>query len=422
VWLSNSYSATGFNNSVYAFTTGYNPALPFSPNKDGQPVPTTPGSNLQNVNFVGSDFNMPSVYKANLAFDHELPWNGIVASAELLVTKVKDALYYKNLNLGPVQYQGPDGRDMYYSVASTGTAWAPGNNRFGRNRAYESVYEIANTDKGRTSQFTVSLAKPWAPDSDWSWNIGYTYTDATEVGTLTSSTASSGWGYQYAFNANDNIENTSRYQIRDRLSGALNWKHKFFGDYETRVGLVYEGRSGRPYSYVYVNDANGDNRTANDLFYVPAGPGDVLFGNLVGSTFTPDANMEKSFYEWLANNPQLAKYAGSYAPANQFRTGWINTFDLRISQDLPGFMKGHKSEIWLDIQNVGNMINKDWGNIYDYGFFADARVATLQGIKDGKYVYNFRGADEPVVANNDADGFDVGVSQWSVQLGFRYQF
>ncbi|MFL9582445.1 TonB-dependent receptor [Stenotrophomonas sp. AB1(2024)] len=421
VWLSNSYSATGFNNSVYTFNA-YNPALPFDPNKDSQPVPTTPGSNRQNVNFVGSDFNMPSVYKANLAFDHETPWYGIVASAELLVTKVKDALYYKNLNLGPVQYQGPDGRDMYYAPGKTGSLWVNNDARAGRNQAYDAVYEIANTDKGRTSQFTVSLAKPWAPDSDWSWNIGYTYTDATEVGSLTSSTASSGWGYQYAFNANDNIENTSRYQIRDRLSGALNWKHKFFGDYETRVGLVYEGRSGRPYSYVYVNDANGDSRSANDLFYVPTGPGDVLFGNLVGSTFTPDAAMEKSFYEWLANNPQLAKYAGSHAPANQFRTGWINTFDLRISQELPGFMKGHKSEIWLDVQNIGNMINKDWGNIYDYGFFADARVATLQGIKDGKYVYNFRGADEPAVANNDADGFDVGVSQWSVQLGFRYQF
>ncbi len=423
VWLSNSYSATGFNNSVYTYTNGYNPALPFNPSKDGQPVPTTPGSNRQNVNFVGSDFNMPSVYKANLAFDHETPWYGIVASAELLVTKVKDALYYKNLNLGPVQYQGPDGRDMYYSRGSTGNAWATGNARAGRNQAYDAVYEIANTDKGRTSQFTVSLAKPWDAASDWSWNLGYTYTDATEVGTLTSSTASSGWGYQYAFNANDEIENTSRYQIRDRLSGALNWKHKFFGDYETRVGLVYEGRSGRPYSYVYVNDANGDSRSANDLFYVPTGPGDVLFGNLTATgQFTADPAMEASFFEWLKNNPQLAKYAGQAAPANQFRTGWINTFDLRISQELPGFMKGHKSEIWLDIQNVGNMINKDWGNIYDYGFFADARVATLQGIKDGKYVYNFRGADEPAVANNDADGFDVGVSQWSVQLGFRYQF
>ncbi|TGV50823.1 hypothetical protein EN803_40795, partial [Mesorhizobium sp. M2D.F.Ca.ET.160.01.1.1] len=99
------------------------------------------------------------------------------------------------------------------------------------------------------------------------------------------------------------------------------WKHKFFGDYETKVGLVYEGRSGRPYSYVYVNDANGDGRAANDLFYVP-NPGEVLFGNLVGNKFTPDAAMEKSFYEWLAANPQLVKYAGGYAPANQFRTGW----------------------------------------------------------------------------------------------------
>ncbi|MET0130804.1 MAG: hypothetical protein ABW207_09070, partial [Stenotrophomonas chelatiphaga] len=91
-------------------------------------------------------------------------------------------------------------------------------------------------------------------------------------------------------------------------------------------------------------------------------------------------------------------------------------------QQLPGFMKGHKSEIWLDIQNIGNMINKDWGNIYDYGFFADSRVATLQGMYQGKYVYNYRGADMPTVANADADGFDVGVSQWSLQLGFRYQF
>jgi hypothetical protein len=33
------------------------------------------------------------------------------------------------------------------------------------------------------------------------------------VGPLTSSTASSGWGYQYAFNANSETENT-RYEIK----------------------------------------------------------------------------------------------------------------------------------------------------------------------------------------------------------------
>ncbi len=422
VWLSNSYSGTGFNNTVYSIKA-YDPNLKFSADKDGQPVPTAPGSAVQSVNFIGNDFRMPSTYKANLAFDHETPWYGIVASAELLVTKVKDALYYQNLNLGPVQYEGPDGRDMYYSANKVG-AWGTNDARIGRNRAqYADVYLIRNTDKGRTSQFTASLSKPWSEGSDWSWNIGYTYTDATEVGSLTSSTASSGWNYQYAFDANSETENTSRYQIRDRLSGALNWKHKFFGDYETKIGLVYEGRSGRPYSYVFVNDANGDGRSANDLFYVPKGPGDVLFGTLSNTgQFTANAAMEKSFFEWLAANPDLAKYAGTTPGANQFRTGWINTFDLRISQQLPGFMKGHKSEIWLDVQNVGNMLNKKWGNIYDYGFFADSRVASLQGMYQGKYVYNYRSADAPTVANADADGFDVGVSQWSLQLGFRYQF
>lgn len=423
VWLSNSYSATGFNTTVYSLrSNAYNAGLKFNGDKDSQPVPTGPGSTQQNVNFVGNDFKLPSIYKANLAFDHETPWYGIVASAELLVTKVKDGLFYQNLNLGPVQYQGPDGRDMYYAQNKVG-AWANGDARVQRNTAYNNVYLINNTDKGRTSQFTASLSKPWSDTSDWSWNIGYTYTDATEVGSLTSSTASSGWNYQYAFDANSPVENTSRYQIRDRLSGALNWKHKFFGDYETKIGLVYEGRSGRPYSYVYANDANGDGRSANDLFYVPKGPGDVLFGTLAANgQFTANAQMEKDFFTWLAANPDLAKYAGSSTPANGFRSGWINTFDIRISQQLPGFMKGHKSEIWLDIQNVGNMINKDWGNIYDYGFFADSRVATLQGMYQGKYVYNYRGADTPTVANADADGFDVGVSQWSLQLGFRYQF
>ena len=35
----------------------------------------------------------------------------------------------------------------------------------------------------------------------------------------------------------------------------MNWKHSFFGDYETQIGLVYEGRSGRPFSYIFSGDA-----------------------------------------------------------------------------------------------------------------------------------------------------------------------
>lgn len=34
------------------------------------------------------------------------------------------------------------------------------------------------------------------------------------------------------------------------------------------------------FSYIFTGDANGDNRTFNDLFYVPTGPGDVAFGTM----------------------------------------------------------------------------------------------------------------------------------------------
>ncbi|MDH7454163.1 TonB-dependent receptor [Luteimonas composti] len=432
VWVGNSFNTTGFNYVSYNYTA-FDPTVPFNPDGLNQTPPAGPGVlPTQNVNFVDRDFALPSVWKANLAYDHELPWYGIVASAEAMFTRVNDGLYYNSLNIGDVpvpgrgpvpNYIGPDGRDMYFNPAASGRAWTGSDARYGRDPRFNNVYLIRNTGGGRTEQFTFSLAKPWSVDGNWSWNLGYTYTHATEVGPLTSSTASSGYNYQYAFNTNEDLTTRSRYEIRDRFSASLNWKHAFFGDYETRVGLVYEGRSGRPFSYVFVNDANGDSRAGNDLFYVPAGRGDVLFGNLSSAgVFTPDAAMENAFFEWLESNQELARYAGSTAPANGFRADWVNTFDLRFSQELPGFMSGHKSELWLDIQNVGNLINSDWGHIYDYGFFANSRVATVQGIYDGRYVYNYRFADAPAVANGDADGFDQGVSQWSVQLGFRYKF
>lgn len=426
VWLSNAYNTTGFNYIQYSQNLD-SPEnwddLRFSGDGNNQPIPSSARSQLQNVNFVSPDFEQPSVWKANLAFEHELPWYGLVASAEFLMTEVKSALFYRNLNLGAPTMTGPDGRDLFYNPSNVGRSWSSSNNRYNRDRRFDTVYLLDSTGKGYSRQLTLSLEKPWSAQTDWSWTFGYTYTDATEVSGLTSSTASSGWNYNYLFNANEEVESTSRYEIKDRFVGQLNWKHRFFGDNETRVGLFYEGRSGRPFSYVFVNDANGDGRSANDLFYVPAGPGDVLFGSLSsGGVFTPNPTAEKAFFDWLAQNPQLARYAGTYAPQNAGRASWVNTFDLRFTQQLPGFFKGHKSEIWVDIQNFGNLLNKDWGHIYDYGFFANQRVASAVGIYDGKYVYDYRFADEPSVANGDSDGFNTGVSQWAVQVGFRYRF
>jgi len=417
VWLSNAYNTTGNNFIAYNLSSSdFAPGLEF----DGTPEAPAKVNPVMDVNLVSSNFEQPSVWKANLAFDTETGWMDTVFTAEMLLTEVNSALYYKSLNLGaPTNLVTQDGRDMFYEP---GKSFTSGNARSRRDRSFGNVYLIDTTDKGGSQQLTVSLNKPWSDASDWSWMMGYTYTQATEVSGLTNSTAGSNFNFTYVKNSNEEVEARSRYEIRDRFTGQLTWKHNFFADYRTQLGLVYEGRSGRPYSYVFSNDVNGDSVSANDLFYVPTGPGDVLFGTLVNGVYTPNAAMEAAFFSYLDQNRDLKSWAGQVTPKNSARAGFVNTFDLRLSQELPGFFKGHKSEVWVDIQNVGNLLNKKWGDIVDYGFFADQRIAAVDGVYNGKYVYNFRSPDAPSVANGDTDGFNQGVSQWSVQVGFRYKF
>lgn len=428
VWLGGAYSNTGLNYQEYDLR---NPGAIFTPDASNPYIPGSSVAGRDNVDLIEPGTKLPSVWKANLAFDHELPWYGITASAEVLFTKVNDALYFERLDLtggngAPTAY-GQDGRALYWNAngldyanfSSRDRGVVNGQNgaanRAGRPNWVGDVMLLRNTDKGRGMQATFGLAKPMT--DKWAWSLGYTYTEATEVSPLTSSQNTSNWNNTLVFNSNENVAYDSRYAIKDRITGTLEFKHNFFGDYATRFGMFYEGRSGRPFSYIYYNDFNGDSAGTNDLFYVPNGRGDVEF---IGGV-----EMENAFFEWLANNPELAAYQGQVAPANAFRSKWINNFDVRISQELPGFFKGHKSEIALDIMNVGNLINKDWGLIEDYGFYATRRIANYAGInpETGKYVYNFTGStDNEQVQENNNDKGNTAVSRWSMMLSFKYKF
>jgi Carboxypeptidase regulatory-like domain len=445
VWLAGAYQNTGLNYTEYTINS---PAASFfTPNTNPPYIPTTGAGARQNVDIAAPDLKLPSVWKSNIAFDHELPWYGIVASAEFLYTKVKSGIYFERLDLyknagGPSYTRiGQDGRELYWSpegyLPCVGQAANPTNcsvqqnqtatngrrvdGKYNRPSDMGDVMLMRNTDKGSSRQFTAGLNKPLT--ENWGWSLAYTYTAAKEVSPLTSSQNTSNWGSTLIGTANENVAYDSRYAIKDRVTGSINWKKAFFGNYNTTVGLFYEGRSGRPFSYIYYNDMNGDAAATtgagyfNDLFYVPNGPGDVKF--------TGGATMEKAFFDWLAANPQLAKYQGQIAPANAFRTKWVNSFDLHIAQEFPGFVKEHKGELALDIMNVGNLLNKKWGRIEDYGFNSTARVASYAGIDPatGKYIYNFTGStDNPTIQENNNDKGNTGVSRWSMQLTLKYKF
>src|SRR3546814_10098493 len=88
---------------------------------------------------------------------------------------------------------------------------------------------------------------------------------------------------------------------------------------------------------------------------------------------------------------------GSIAERNGDRYSWVNQLDVSFQQELPGFFKGHKSVIRLDIYNFLNLLDSDWGETMGETFSDNTRyLARLASVNaDGTYTYNLGSDSSP---------------------------
>ena len=446
VWLINPFQNTGVATGTIGCSGFGNASAtrPPCPVAGGlfKPDPAAQVNNLgsppaSNVDLLESGLGQPAIWKANLAFEHELPWFGIVAGAEYLYTQVQTGIYYRNLNLGAPTRLGTDSRELFYTAtalnsncwrATDGSRITSGTvngvncglnnaNRGLSNPAFGTVLEAAKTNEGRGNLVTLSLSRPMK--NDWGWSLAYTYNEATEVSGLTSSTANSNWTSRSTFNPNESNPANSVYLVKDRINATLNWQHAFFEGYKTQVGFFAEGRSGKPYSWTYNNDANGDGISGNDLMFIPKAPGsgEVVFQ---GDTATSRANEDK-FWEIVNANGALSRARGGVVKRNDSFSPWTNSVDMRISQQLPSFFKGHKATFIFDVFNVGNLLNKRWGRIDEIVFTNSGgqprTFVNMLGVDaQGRYIYGVGNVGDYTTRQVR------GESQWALQATFRYEF
>jgi hypothetical protein len=431
VWLSNPYSNTGVATGIVGCgIAGFSACPPagglFNPDPARQPT-FTGQPPAANVDFIQNGLGQPSVWKMNLAYDVELPWNGVIAGAEWLHTKTKQGIYYQHLNLGVPTRTGPDGRQLFYgSTGYDASCWDRNGNavsscsvrsRALNNAAYNNVLLATGTDKGSADQLTLSLSK--AAATGLGWQFAYTRGRSKEVSPLTSSVSNSNWAGRSALNPNEEVVANSAYLVKDRVTAAVTYGTSFFSTYKTSFGLFYEGRSGKPYSWTFDNDANGDGLAGNDLMYIPSAPGsgEVVFAQ---GTFASPAAAEASFWNTVYTYPELTRSRGGNTKRNGSFSPFANSFDLRISQEVPGIMAGHKGMIIFDMLNVGNMIDRRYGRIDEVAFQSNGGAARsfvrYAGMQDGKYVYN-------VIPVEDLTTRQArGESQWAVQVTLKYEF
>ncbi|HEX8604496.1 MAG TPA: Oar protein, partial [Pseudoduganella sp.] len=385
-----------------------------------------------NVDILSPDLKQPSIWKANLAFEHELPVGGLVFGAELLATQNKNAIFYQNLNLGAPTRIGKDGRELYYTpkgyeqgcwdASGNSSTSLPGcgslRSRSGSNQSFANVLVATNTKKGGSSLATLQVSRPMI--GGFAWNLAYTYTESTEVSPLTSSTSNSNWAGRSVFNPNEEVEANSSYLVKDRISGSVSFQKRFFGAYRTTLGVFYEGRSGKPYSWTTNNDMNGDGLAGNDLMYIPTafGAGEVAFA---GDSATSHANEEK-FWAIVNQYRGLRNSAGGVVKRNNSFSSWTNSFDMRISQEVPGLWQGSKGVFTFDILNVGNLLNKKWGRINEVAFQSNGAQARsfvdVVGLDtQGRYIYQLRDKVEDLDVRQAK-----GESQWALQASVKYEF
>jgi hypothetical protein len=93
-------------------------------------------------------------------------------------------------------------------------------------------------------------------------------------------------------------------------------------------------------------------------------------------------------------------------------------FDLRVQQDVAIAAGGrqHGFQIGLDLMNVGNLLNSDWGVRKIADPRATSPLTFVRFDPDGVPVFNFTGVERTFIDDPDL------LSRWRAQIGVKYFF
>ena len=385
VWISNAYANTGVETTTL---TAKN--VPFNPDPYTQPKNFPPGTSAISVDGIDPDFEFPRIWRANLAYDRELPF-GIRASAEALYSETIRDVYYQNRGKTFTGNYSFDGRPIYKNISS----------------AISDVYYMTNTDEGDQTNLTLQLDKRF--DFGLTLNASYAYMDANAAFEGTSSQAVSNWRY-YA-NRGDIFTpevTTSFWEVEDRFSFMATQSFKT-GSLRHNVGLYYNVQSGQPWSVLMYGDPNKDGWQDNDLLYIPASDDAFI---LQGATY----EQWNDFLKWTGLDSQK----GEIMERNSLRAPWNRSLDFHYDLELP--ISVIQTQVTFDVLNVINLIDSDKGLQRYVSNQAFAAPITYSGIDAA--------TQKPIYKVSNANNLRAGYpfytndlrSRWQLKLGLRLTY
>jgi hypothetical protein len=295
------------------------------------------------------------------------------------------------------------------------------------NSSISSAIVLDNTNKGYSTALTFQLTKAY--EKGLYGSIAYTFTKAEEVTANPGSQAASVWNGNPNVGTSNAIElASSQYAVPHRIIGNVSYRYEYAKHFATTLSLFYEGSRSGNFSYVVNGDMNGDGNGSTDLMYIPRDASEMNFeqysatigGNPV--TFTV-ADQEAAFNAFIENSEYLSKHRGEFAERNSATVPWYNRWDLRFLQDF--YIETgknntrHTLQFSIDILNVANFLNKDWGIQKITKTNNPLQFRSIDGNNAPLYRYQQIGGQ---LVTDPYQDLISPASTWSLQMGLRYIF
>jgi hypothetical protein len=220
----------------------------------------------------------------------------------------------------------------------------------------------------------------------------------------------------------------SEFGQRHRVVGDAVYSKTWSPRLRTQVGLFLEvaegnrfaGAGGNRYSFIYSGDVNGDGQAGNDLIYIPRDQNDITLAPYVdrtGRTVSPEEQWTQ-LDAFIRQDDYLSKHRGAIAERFGAVNPWYTNVDLRILQDLGLYAgaKRHTLQLSLDVLNLGNLLNSDWGVRKIANPAATSPLTLVRFDESGAPVFNFTGPAKTFIDDPDL------LSRWRAQVGLRYFF
>ncbi len=469
VWPGGMYLNNGTNTGVVNFFDFELREAPFRPNpqngltvadfQDRDPSDLIPSGRLE---LFEEGYMNPRFWRSSIGIDQELP-GGVVGTFEAQYSNTLKNVLVTNVNLRPSNetLDGPDNRPIWvpseYDESEAG-AFADGATIDSR---YASVLRVGNSNRGYSYNLTARLRKTFegivTENSALRTDVSYTYGDSYSVNDGLSSQVESLWnGIEHVNGANDLGLARSDFSIGHRVLGRFSYRQQILDQIAATVTLVYDGQSGRPFSYA-IDESGGMVRDGSDngsLLYVPSEAESLTFGEIDpddGPVVTPQLQA-RALDQFIASNDYLSERRGQYAERNGDRTPWESVFDLNVRVEMFQQLLGRRQSVELtaNIFNfsslLGDIVGQEhWGERFaspeegkvfltEFREFEDAEngdytpIYTAQRVIDEVNDTNGDGIGDEVETVSQTDLFNrrrTGSSyssQWQMKFGIRYNF